>query len=176
MSIKHDDPEVYKLAALFEYSKMDNIEAARLYFSEGLKYHKHCKILHIEEFDLEVQHIEHTDGQSLPIALRKYKNLVKCFEGDLEFHITLIDKALQFNTVWELQYHVVRYKINFRAFNRLGSRILASIFLLHRDMFVEYKHDERMWKKLAEINFEGFIFDYDNELINFDRHCKRRLL
>lgn len=109
MSNNHNDPEVYKLAALFEYSKMCDVEAARLYFSEGLKYHKHCKILYIEEFNLEVQHVEHTNGQSLPIALSKYKNMVEYFKGDLEFHITLIDKALQFNTVWELQYHVVRY-------------------------------------------------------------------
>lgn len=175
MSNKHNDPEVYKLAAIFEYSKMGNIEAARLYFSEGLKYHKHCKILHIEEFDLEVQYIELTEGKSLPIALRKYKNLVKCFKGDLEFHITLIDKALQFNTVRELQYHVVRYKINFRVFNRLGSRIIVSIFLLHRDMFEEYKHDERMWQKLAKINFEGFIFEYDKEKLMFDMHGRRKL-
>jgi len=112
MSKKHNDPEVYKLAALFEYNKMSDVKSARLYFSEGLKYHKQCKRLRTEEFSLEVQHIEDTNGESVPIALSKYKNIIKCFKGDIEFHFTLLDKALKFNTVWELQYHVVRYKIS----------------------------------------------------------------
>jgi len=43
-------------------------------------------------------------------------------------------------------------------------------------MFDEYKHDERMWLKLANINYQGFLFDHEFELMNFDRHFKRSLL
>ncbi|XP_026819187.1 uncharacterized protein LOC113557844, partial [Rhopalosiphum maidis] len=146
MSSKHNDPEVYKITALFEYYNMSDINAARLCFSEGLKYHKHCKKLHVDNFSLEVQYNEDTDGESFPIALSKYKNMIKCFKGDLEFHFTLLDASFKSNSVSELHYHVVR------------------------DMIEEYKGHEKMWQKLAIINLNGFIFDSESELICFDRH------
>lgn len=113
MTAKHIDSRVYTAAALFEYFKMNDVASARLCFSEGLKFHKNCKVLLSEDFNFEVHRIEDTNGESLPIALSKYEYIAKCFKGDLEFHFTLLDLVLRFNSVWELQYRVIRYTNSF---------------------------------------------------------------
>lgn len=164
---KHSDPEVYIVAALFEYQKMSNIESARLYFLEGLKYHKSCKRLHIEDFGLEALCVKDTDGDSLPIALNKYKNMIKCFKGDIDFHFNLIDKALTFYRIWTLQYEVVRY-IKYNLLCILAIYCFLN-YLLYRDMFVQYKQNERMWQKLSKITFAGYVYDIDSEVMCFDR-------
>ncbi|XP_060845582.1 uncharacterized protein LOC132925185 [Rhopalosiphum padi] len=151
MSSKHNDPEVYKITALFEYYNMNDVYSARLSFSEGLKYHKHCKRLHVDNFILEVQCNEDTSSTSFPIALSTYKNAIKCFKGDLEFHFTLLDAAIEGYSVTELHYCIVR------------------------DMIKEYKGHEKMWQKLAIINLNGFIFDSELECVCFDLQCGRGL-
>jgi U3 small nucleolar RNA-associated protein 6 len=110
MSRYHSDPEVYITAATYEFDDRNDVETARRYFAEGLKYHKNCKSLYVEEFWVEVQHLEKTAGASLPVAVGKYKNLIKRFEGDMEFHFILLDRAIQLSAVRELQCNVVRYR------------------------------------------------------------------
>lgn len=105
----HSDPELYIIAANHEFDDRNDIESARRHFEEGLKYHKNCKMLYIEDFWVEVQHLEKTADDSHAIAIRKYSNLIKCFEGDLQFHFILLDKAIKFNAVGELQCNIVRY-------------------------------------------------------------------
>lgn len=105
----HSDPEVYLTAATYEFDDRNNVESARRYFAEGLKYHENCKNLYVEEFWVEVQHLEKTAGASLPIAIDKYRNLINRFEGDIEFHFILLDRAIKLSTVRELQCNVVRY-------------------------------------------------------------------
>lgn len=114
LSRNHSDPEVYIAAATFVYTNTSDIEAARRYFADGLKYHKCYKNLYTKEFWVETQHIEDSGGASMPIALKKYKNILQCFKGDMEFHFILLDYATRFSTVWELQYHVIRYKMIYR--------------------------------------------------------------
>lgn len=106
--MKHSDPNVYITAATFVYANSSDIKATRRFFANGLKYHENCKDLYAKEFWVETQHIEDSDGASMPIALKKYKHLLECFKGDMEFHFTLLDSATRFNAVWELQYHVIR--------------------------------------------------------------------
>jgi len=105
----HSDPEVYITAATYEFDDRNNIESARQYFTEGLKFHKNCKRLYVEEFWVEVQHLEKTAGASLPIAMGKYRDLLNRFEGDIEFHFIILDKAIKLKTVRELQCNIVRY-------------------------------------------------------------------
>lgn len=63
----------------------------------------------MKDFWVETQHIEDSDGASMPVALKKYENILQCFKGDMEFHFALLDSAIRFSTVWELQHRVVRY-------------------------------------------------------------------
>ncbi|XP_015372258.1 PREDICTED: uncharacterized protein LOC107167629 [Diuraphis noxia] len=142
----HSDPEVYLTAATYEFDDRNNIESARRYFAEGLKYHENCKNLYVEEFWVEVQHLEKTAGTSLPIAIDKYKNLIKRFEGDIEFHFILLDRAIKLSTVRELQCNVVR------------------------DMVKKYRHSELMWQKLAKIHFDGFIYHQETEQLHYDKN------
>ncbi|XP_025203220.1 LOW QUALITY PROTEIN: uncharacterized protein LOC112600250 [Melanaphis sacchari] len=142
----HNDPEVYIIAATYAFDNRNDVDSARRYFAEGLKHHKNCKSLHIEEFWIEVQHLEKTAGASLLIAMGKYKNLIKQFEGDIEFHIILLDRAIKFKTIGELQCNIVR------------------------DMVKKYKHSELMWKKLAEINFSGIIYIQKTEQLHYDKN------
>ncbi|XP_016658034.1 U3 small nucleolar RNA-associated protein 6 homolog isoform X2 [Acyrthosiphon pisum] len=142
----HSDPEVYIIAATYEFDDRNDVESARQYFTQGLKYHKNCKSLYIEDFWVEVQHLEKTAGASLPIAMEKYKSLIKRFEGDIEFHFILLDRAIKFNAVRELQCNIVR------------------------DMFRKYRHSELMWQKLAKINFDGFIYHRETEQLYNDKN------
>ncbi|XP_022174977.1 uncharacterized protein LOC111036958 isoform X2 [Myzus persicae] len=146
MSRYHSDPEVYLIAATYEFDDRNNVESARRYFAEGLKYHENCKNLYVEEFWVEVQHLEKTAGASLPIAVEKYRNLIKRFEGDIEFHFILLDRAIKLSTVRELQCNVVR------------------------DMVKKYRHSELMWQKLAKIHFDGFIYHQETEQLHYDKN------
>lgn len=101
---------MYIIAAVYEFDDRNDIGMARKYFAEGLKYHQNCKNLYVEEFWVEVQNLEKTPGTSCRIAVNKYRNFIKHFEGDMEFHFSLVDKAIKFRTVGELQCYVVRYK------------------------------------------------------------------
>ncbi|CAI6357406.1 unnamed protein product [Macrosiphum euphorbiae] len=142
----HDDPEVYLTAATYAFDDRNDIESARRYFAEGLKYHKNCKNLYVEEFWVEVQHLEKTEGASLPIAIGKYRSLIKRFEGDIEFHFILLDRAIKLSAVRELQCNVVR------------------------DMVKKYRHSELMWQKLAKIHFDGFIYHQETEQLHYDKN------
>jgi len=109
IAAEHDDLKVYKVAATLQYFKMNDVASARICLSEGLKFHKNSKTLLFDEFDLELQNLHDTNGESLPFALSKYEYMVKCFKGDLEFHFTLLDAVLRLDSVCELHYRVVRY-------------------------------------------------------------------
>ncbi|XP_003244176.2 uncharacterized protein LOC100568528 isoform X1 [Acyrthosiphon pisum] len=146
MSRYHSDPEVYITAATYEFDDRNDVESARKFFAEGLKYHKNCKNLYIEEFWVEVQHLEKTSGASLPIAIEKYRNLIKFFEGDIEFHFILLDRAIKLSAVRELQCNVVR------------------------NMVKKYRHSELMWQKLAKIHFDGFIYHQETEQLHYDKN------
>ncbi|XP_060857109.1 U3 small nucleolar RNA-associated protein 6 homolog isoform X1 [Metopolophium dirhodum] len=146
MTRYHSDPEVYITAATYEFDDRNDVESARKYFAEGLKYHKNCKNLYVEEFWVEVQHLEKTAGASLPIAIGKYRNLIKIFEGDIEFHFILLDRAIKLSAVRELQCNVVR------------------------DMVKKYRHSELMWQKLAKIHFDGFIYHQETEQLHYDKN------
>ncbi|KAL4103959.1 hypothetical protein QTP88_019276 [Uroleucon formosanum] len=142
----HSDPEVYLTAATYAFDDRNDIESARRYFAEGLKYHENCKNLYVEEFWVEVQHLEKTAGASLPIAIEKYRILIKRFEGDIEFHFILLDRAIKLSAVRELQCNVVR------------------------DMVKKYRHSELMWQKLAKIHFDGFIYHQETEQLRYDKN------
>ncbi|XP_060857382.1 uncharacterized protein LOC132934957 [Metopolophium dirhodum] len=146
MSRYHNDPEVYLTAATYAFDDRNDIESARRYFAKGLKYHKNCKNLYVEEFWVEVQHLEKTAGASLPIAIAKYRRLIKRFEGDIEFHFILLDRAIKLSAVRELQCNVVR------------------------DMVKKYRHSELMWQKLAKIHFDGFIYHKETEQLRYDKN------
>ncbi|VVC35172.1 Hypothetical protein CINCED_3A024145 [Cinara cedri] len=146
MARYHTDPEVYITAATYEFDDRNDVETARRYFAEGLKYHSNCKSLYVEEFWVEVQHLEKTAGASLPTAIGKYRHLIKRFEGDMEFHFILLDKAIQLSAVRELQCNVVR------------------------DMVKNYRHSEYMWQKLAKIHFDGFIYHHETEQLHYDKN------
>lgn len=48
-------------------------------------------------------------------------------------------------------------------------------FLFFRDMVEKYRNSELMWRKLASINLDGFIYEHESKSLSFDWHCKRRL-
>ncbi|KAL4104476.1 hypothetical protein QTP88_019774 [Uroleucon formosanum] len=137
----YNDLEVFITAATYEFDDRNDVKSARQYFNEGLKYHKNCKSLYVEEFWVEVQHLEKTAGASLPIAMGKYRNL-KRFESDIKFHFILLDRAI----IRELQCNIVR------------------------DMVRKYRHIELMWQKLAKINFDGFIYHQETEQLHYDKN------
>lgn len=108
MSQYHNDPRVYiKVAELICHSKSD-VSTARRYFHYGINHHKNYQNLYLADFKLEMQVLMNTNGESLPIALTKYKTYTTHFKGDIKFHFNLIDKALYENFISELQYHMIR--------------------------------------------------------------------
>jgi len=109
MAEKHEDPEAYRAAATLEYYTKNGMISARQCFAKGVEYHKTCKMFLVEILNLEARSVEDTRGESLPFALNRYECTTKYFKGDLEFHFILVDIVLQFNSVWELQYRVLRY-------------------------------------------------------------------
>lgn len=109
-SFIHTDPEMYSVAAHHAFEDCNDIVSARQYISIGKKYHGECKNLYIEEFWIEVQHLDLTGETSLQTTLDKYNQMIEKFKDDIHFHFHLLDKALEENIkVTQLQCTVIRY-------------------------------------------------------------------
>lgn len=85
-----------------------NIEIARKYYAEGKKHHRNYKPLYLEEFWMEVQHLEDTKGETFQIAIQNYLESVRHFRYDMEFNFILLDKALQSKSNKKLQYCIIK--------------------------------------------------------------------
>lgn len=114
-----DDPRVYSTAAKHAFEQCDNIELAREYITNGINSHSYSKDLYVEDFWMEVQCVHFTSGASVPLAMIKYKNFISNhFEGDIDFHFSLLDKALltviqNKYTVRDLVCSIVKYEYIF---------------------------------------------------------------
>ncbi|XP_029341570.1 uncharacterized protein LOC100570537 isoform X2 [Acyrthosiphon pisum] len=63
MSRYHSDPEVHITAATYEFDDRNDVESARKFFAEGLKYHKNCSSLILEKINaILAQHKENDEG------------------------------------------------------------------------------------------------------------------
>jgi hypothetical protein len=106
MSKKKCDSKLYISAALFEH-KCRNIQAARNYLNEGIRVHKNCKKLRLEQFGIEIQFLVNKGLESSHIIMQKYKETIDHFYDDIELHITLLEKTLQVESINHLQYNVM---------------------------------------------------------------------
>jgi len=110
MSTKKCEPQMYIAAATFEYEK-HNIEMARRYFEEGSIKYTHNKTLYLEQLWIEVMYLGDVEGGDLNEmkAIQIYKNTIKNFENDMEFHILLLDRSIEVKPLLRLQYEIVWY-------------------------------------------------------------------
>jgi len=107
------DPEVYIITAMFMYEECSDIEKARQHFYEGLKYHEDYKRLHLEQFSMEIQHIENTNGSSFEFALENYYSVKKLYKGQMDFHFMLLDRTMMMTRVMNILSVIVEYGKNF---------------------------------------------------------------
>jgi len=106
----HSDPEIYITGAHHAFKNCNDIESARRYISNGIKFHDNFKKLYIEDFWIEVQNLDQTGETSLQTALNKYNHIIQTFKDDINFHIDLVDKALEEPIkITQLQCTVIRY-------------------------------------------------------------------
>ncbi|XP_060863646.1 U3 small nucleolar RNA-associated protein 6 homolog [Metopolophium dirhodum] len=139
MSKKKCEPQMYIAAATFEYEKQ-NIQMARRYFEEGIIKHINNKTLYLEQLWIEVMYLGDVGGGHLNEmkAIQIYKNTIKHFENDMEFHILLLDRSIEVKPLWRLQHEIVC------------------------DLMEIYKLSDVMWHKVATLCADGFIFDQNN--------------
>jgi len=112
MSAKKFDPLMFIAAGTFQYQKY-NIVNARQYFEEGIKIHTDNKTLYLEQLWIEAMHLDDVgddDDTNVAIATRVYRNIIEKFEGDLEFHIILLERSLEIKSISILQYTIIWYQ------------------------------------------------------------------
>jgi hypothetical protein len=91
------------MAARYIYHSKSDISAARRYLMYGISHHASYKPLYISHFTFEVLMMKKTNGDSLSIVLKKYKEYFELFKNDLKFLLKLFDKAFHDSKVYELQ-------------------------------------------------------------------------
>jgi len=79
------------------------MQAARNYFNEGIRIHKNCKKLRLEQFRIEIQFLVDKGLESSDMVVQKYKATIDHFHNDIELHITLLEKTLQVESINHLQ-------------------------------------------------------------------------
>lgn len=95
---------------MFVFEELCDIEKARKYFAEGLKHHKNIKLLYIEQFWMEISHVERTACYSYKNIIENYKKLINHFQGDMILHFQLLNMATMRPRVTELLCLIVRYR------------------------------------------------------------------
>lgn len=73
----------------------NNIESANLYIAYAMQFYKKSKILFIQDFWMEVTHLERLGKTCFKTALIKYKHIVQHFENDINVHFDLVDKVFE---------------------------------------------------------------------------------
>jgi len=110
MDSSHSDPEIYITGAHHAFNDCNDIESARRYISIGMKFHGDFKKLHVEDFWIEIKHLNQTGGSSLQTALKKYSRIIQHFKDDINLHFDLVDIALDDHIkMTQLQSIVIRY-------------------------------------------------------------------
>ncbi|CAH1731543.1 unnamed protein product [Aphis gossypii] len=138
----HSDPEVYITGAHHALNECNDIESARRYISIGIKFHDDFKKLYVEEFWVEIQNLNKTGDISIQTALKKYNSIIQQFKNDIHIHIDLVDTI--FNEKIKMsQLHCI----------------------IIRDMIDKQKENELMWQKLSKIHLNGYVYNYDTEII-----------
>uniref|UniRef100_A0A2S2PF83 U3 small nucleolar RNA-associated protein 6 n=1 Tax=Schizaphis graminum TaxID=13262 RepID=A0A2S2PF83_SCHGA len=148
---KKCDSKLYISAALFEH-KHRNMQAARNYLNEGIRIHKNCKKLRLEQFWLEIQFLVDKNLDSSHLVLQKYKETIDHFRYDMELHILFLEKTLQVESINYLQ------------------------FIVLRDFIDKYQQDYQMWHKVALLCTEGYMLD-ENILycVKYTTSCEHRM-
>ncbi|XP_060869408.1 U3 small nucleolar RNA-associated protein 6 homolog [Metopolophium dirhodum] len=139
----HSDSEIYITGAHHAFTDCNDIESARRYISFGIKFHEDLKKLYVEDFWIEVKNLNQTGDTSLLATLTKYNNIIQHFEGDFDLHFDLVDTALD---------------------EHIKMTQLQSIVI--RDMVNKYRRNELMWQKLAKIHLNGFVYNYDTDILH----------
>lgn len=107
MSKQKFEPQMYIAAATFEYEKK-NIENARRYFFEGIKHHTDNKLLYLEQLWIEVMYYD--DELDKQRSIQIYRNIIRNFDNDMEFHISLLDRSLEIKqSTYYLQFEIIWY-------------------------------------------------------------------
>ncbi|XP_027852678.2 U3 small nucleolar RNA-associated protein 6 homolog [Aphis gossypii] len=142
MDTFHSDPEVYITGAHHALNECNDIESARRYIAIGIKFHDDFKKLYVEEFWIEIQNLNKTGDISIQTALKKYNSIIQQFKNDIHIHIDLVDTI--FNEKIKMsQLHCI----------------------IIRDMIDKQKENELMWQKLSKIHLNGYVYNYDTEII-----------
>jgi len=106
----HNDPDIYITGASHAFDDCNDIVSARRYISYGIKYHEDLKKLYVEEFWIEVKHLNQTGDTSFQAALAKYNFIIQHFKDDIELHFDLVDTALDKHIkITHLQSIIIRY-------------------------------------------------------------------
>lgn len=107
MSKEKFKPQMYIAAATFEYEKK-NIENARRYFFEGIKHHTDNKLLYLEQLWIEV--MSFGDRLYNERSVEIYRNSIRHFDNDMEFHISLLDRSIEIKqSTYYLQFEIIWY-------------------------------------------------------------------
>jgi len=91
------------------YEEFMDIDEARRHFTEGLYYYKDYKPIHIEQFAMEIQHLDVTRGSTLKFALFNYQCLKHIYHGQIDFYFILLDKIMLMTQVTGILEIVIWY-------------------------------------------------------------------
>ncbi|XP_050430792.1 U3 small nucleolar RNA-associated protein 6 homolog [Adelges cooleyi] len=142
MKRRHDEPDLYMTAARYEFEERKNIEEARQYYKMGLCEHSQSKEICLDEFWMEVQHCD--KGTNYNMCIEKYKAAIARFQGDIDFHMKLLDTALIL-------------------------RVDEIHSLIVKDMVEIYKHNELLWHFLAQMQLKGYSYNPQTQRLNFSK-------
>jgi hypothetical protein len=107
MTRRHEDGNLYLLAANFVHTEQSDVPYARRIYNYGIKHHNSNKELYLEYYKMELKMIEKTKGFSYPIATRVYKMIINAFENDMHLHIKLLEMALK-TDICQLQISIIK--------------------------------------------------------------------
>jgi len=110
MDSYHSDPEIYLAGAHHAFNDCNDIVSARRYISFGLQFYEDLQKLYVEDFWIEVKHLNKIGVTSLQAALTKYNFIIQHFEDDIDLHFDLVDTALDEHIkITQLQSIMIRY-------------------------------------------------------------------
>lgn len=114
-----DQKNLWLFAAKWELSESNNIEGALNYLKTGLHHHPDSKELYTESFKLELQSAEKFHNKNSPLedqqqkassrATVHFRAAAEMLGHDIEFLVSLLNTATEFEYTEELQAEIIEY-------------------------------------------------------------------
>ncbi|XP_046992575.1 U3 small nucleolar RNA-associated protein 6 homolog [Schistocerca americana] len=185
VQVHSDKPQMWKLAARWEFEESNSVESARQFLLRGLRFHPDSKLLYTEAFHLELAYVKklraELDQKKEKEASAAATDAPSTVSGDAQsaadtskisttqqFQDEAIDEVLD-GRLAEVIYESAVKKVNEVSFiigllavakefdftNRLQMKII-------NDMLTRYPNDELTWDAMARRELQGLPYSTDD--------------